>query len=558
MLRCLSPAVWLPYLAAGLSGFLLACAFPLPPVLAGVEGGSAAWLALIPLLLALLRARPAQGFRLGAVAGGVFHLIGLAWLLALRQSWGNLPLTVLAWLALAFYCSLYMAGFGYLVAWCAAPCCRKGLAGRMALLIGLAIWWVGLEYVRARLFSGFPWNLLGASQYAHPVFLQPARWGGVYAVSLLIVVCNAAVALTVERVWREVRGRGARRRVHLELMVGLVLLALCWSGGMRTMLRQRQRYAEGPSASFRVAVVQPAIPQVQKWSEAHAQEIVTVLSEQTSLALLSQPDVVIWPETATPGMLRYDAASWALAEEVVAGGVALLAGTMDADPDTRAYYNSALLVGPDREILAGYDKRHLVPFGEYMPGAGWLPFLERLAPLGFSCQPGDAGQELLVLPVAGEHVPVGTLICFEDVFPYLARRDVRRGARVLVNLTNDGWFEGTAAARQHLALAVVRAVENQVPMIRAANSGVSAFIDAVGRVQEVPGPRAEGQRGWGVRSITIPLAVQDMTLYTRYGDWLLAIPCALATLLTLGYMIAKGYRQAHHSGPGKNEWVKGN
>jgi apolipoprotein N-acyltransferase len=240
---------------------------------------------------------------------------------------------------------------------------------------------------------------------------------------------------------------------------------------------------------------------------------------------------VIWPETATPGLLRYDAASRALAESVVAGGAWLLAGTMDAAPETQAFYNAVLLMNPARRIEASYFKRHLVPFGEYVPLTRWIPALERLAPLGFSCAVGSHDQELLFVPSPDGVVPVSTLICFEDVFPYLARRDVRRGARLLVNVTNDGWFDGTAAARQHLAMAALRAVENQVPMVRAANSGVSAFIDQAGRITEVPGPRAEGVQGSSVRLVMIPAEREYITTYTRYGDWLLAIPCAIATLL---------------------------
>ena len=538
MLRCLNRSMMVTCLAASASGFLLACAFPMPPVLAGLEGGSAAWLALIPLLLVLLQVRPREGACAGLVAGSVFHLVGLSWLLALRHTWGNLPLTIIAWIGLALYCSLYVAAFGYGVATAAGILREKGLPGRIAILLLAGVLWVGLEYLRSTLFTGFPWNLLGASQYANPVLLQPARWAGVYAISLLIVLFNAALALTVQRVWQEVRGHRKRSRVHVELMLGLLALALSWSMGMRALQRLNREVA-ADSIAVRIALIQPAIPQVQKWSEAHAHEIETVLAEQSELALLSRPDLVIWPETATPGMLRFDNVSRALAEAVVGDGAALLVGTMDADPDTRAYFNSALLVGTSGRILASYNKRHLVPFGEYVPLTRWVPVLERFAPLGFSCAPGAADQELLVLPMPVGDVRASTLICFEDVFPYLARRDVRNGAQLLVNLTNDGWFDGTAAARQHLALAVVRAVENQVPMVRAANTGVSAFIDRGGRIQEVPGTRTEGSRGWGVRVVSIPPAAKRLTPYTRYGDWLLAIPCALGTVLFCIWGIVK-------------------
>ncbi len=201
MLRCLNRRILLAVLASILGGFLLACAFPLPPLLAGMEGGSAAWLALVPLLLVLAHASPRQGAALGFLAGFVFHLIGLAWVLALRITWGNLPVTILSWMVLALYCSIYVSLFGSIYAALAGMVNQKGQVGRLALLLlGPAVW-VGLEYFRAILFTGFPWNLLGASQYENPVLLQTARVGGVYGVSFLIVLFNTALALTVQRVW---------------------------------------------------------------------------------------------------------------------------------------------------------------------------------------------------------------------------------------------------------------------------------------------------------------------------------------------------------------------
>ena len=527
---------WIVLTVALLSGFLLACAFPLPPFLAGMEGGSAAWLALVPLLVILAQVSPRQGAVLGLLAGLVFHLIGLAWLLALRTTWGNVPLTVLSWIGLSLYCSIYVSVFGWLYAAMARAALPKGQAGRLVLLFVSPALWVGLEYIRAILFTGFPWNLLGASQYENPVLLQTARIAGVYGISFLIVLFNTAIALTGQRVWQEIRSGDKRRRLHVELMVGLVILASSWSMGLRTLRWLTDVAMEDPQG-LHIALIQPAIPQVQKWSEEHAREIEKVLREQTERALLSSPDLVVWPETATPGMVRFDAASRALVADAVSEGAALLVGTMDFNPDTMEYFNAALLVGPDNKIHGVYNKRHLVPFGEYVPLTRWLPVLERFAPLGFSCTPGEMKQAYLLLPGPEQTIPASVLICFEDVFPYLARRDVRRGARILLNLTNDGWFDGTAAPRQHLALAVLRAVENQVPMVRAANTGVSAFIDQAGRIREVPGPRAEGRYGFGTRGVVLMPESVRPTLYTRFGDWLLAIPSAIGTVLLGAWML---------------------
>ena len=542
MLRCINKRLLLALGASALSGFFLASAFPMPPALAGMEGGSAAWLALVPLLLLLPHVSPKQGAFWGGVAGSVFHLIGLSWLLALRITWGNTLLSVLAWIGLSLYCALYVAGFSYLYATYATKWMSQGLRGRLQLLVLTPVLWVGLEFLRSILFTGFPWNLLGASQYQNPVLMQPARVAGVYGISFLIVLFNTALALTVQRIWREVLSGQKRRRIHVELMVGLLALATAWSMGVRSLSRVQQLASDDPQG-LRMAVVQPSIPQVQKWSEEHSQHILSVLREQTSLALMSDPDVVVWPETATPGMVRFDPESRALVEEAVSEGASLLVGTMDMDPDTREYFNSALLVTPNKRVEARYDKRHLVPFGEYVPLTSWFPFLERFAPLGFSCTPGPMGQEPISLPAQGGDIAASVLICFEDVFPYLARRDVRNGAQILVNVTNDGWFDGSSAARQHLALAVVRAVENQVPMVRAANTGVSAFIDQVGRIKEVPGPYSEGRTGWGARGVVVLPAGEHLTLYTRFGDWLLAIPCVIGTVLSAIWIVIDGRRK---------------
>jgi len=530
MLRCLNKRVLLAVAASLLSGFFLACAFPLPPVLVGLEGGSAAWFALVPLLLVLPHVSPRQAAVLGWITGGIFHLIGLSWLLALRFTWGNLPLTILSWIGLVLYCSIYTAVFTFMYAALVRKQLFKRLAARIVFLFLSPLLWCGLEYFRSILFTGFPWNLLGASQYQNPVLLQPASVGGVYAISFLIVLFNTALALTVERIWHEVRSGVRGRRLHVELMVGLLALAISWSMGVRSVRQLTETAMEDPRG-LHIALVQPAIPQVQKWSAEHAQKIKHALARQTEIVLMSQPDLIVWPETATPDMVRFDPASWELVTDAVAEGAFLLVGTMDLDPVTRALYNAALLVGPDEKIHEAYYKRHLVPFGEYVPLVRWFPWLDRFAPLGFSCTPGDMEQSLAPLPTANGNVAASVLICFEDVFPYLARRDVRRGAQILVNLTNDGWFDGTSAPRQHLALSVVRAVENQVPLVRSANTGVSAFVDQAGRIQEVPGYRAEGQRGSRVRGVVIMPPGRKPTLYTRFGDWLLAIPCAIGTVL---------------------------
>jgi len=533
---------------AAISGWLLACAFPLPPALEGLEGAGAAWMGLIPLLLVIRASRPKAAFAWGWASGLLFWLLTLSWLLALRHTWGGLAMPALGWIALSAYCALYTGFFAFVFA--AVPGTRRLLPVLAAPLL-----WAGTEWLRASIFGGFPWNPLGVSQYRNIAAIQMATLGGVYAASALIVLLNAALAMTILRIYGEIRNRSARRRrVHSELMVGLAVVAICWSWGVRTV-RQGESDAAGPV--LRVAAIQPAIPQLQKWDDSHEHDIAKALGEQTELALMSRPDLIVWPETATPGMLRIDPLSQRLVDSIsVQGNAYLLAGSMDyrqlteQDPE---YLNASFLIATNGLIAAVYNKRHLVLFGEYLPFENQLPFMKQWSPLGFSCISGEPDQPLMDLATPGtdgrEPVRLSVLICFEDVFPYLARRDVQRGARLLVNQTNDAWFDGSAASRQHIANAVLRAVENRIPMVRAANTGITCFIDRFGRIiKQLPN---RGQ-GYLVDELETAAAGMPLTRYTRSGDRLFGLPCAVATVLAALFVllqdrVAGGFRTGRRS-----------
>jgi len=557
--KLINRSVMLKAAGVAISGWLLACAFPLPPGLEGMEGAGAAWMALIPLMLVIRCSPPRAAFAWGWVSGFLFWLLTLSWLLTLRHTWGSVALPALGWVALSAYCALYTGLFAFVFA--AVPD-----TWRLLPVLAAPLLWAGTELLRATLFSGFPWNPLGVSQYRNIAAIQVAGLGGVYALSALIVMLNASLAMTILRVYGEIRGCAPRRRrVHSELMIGLAAVAICWSWGMRTV--RQTPPATGPS--LRIAAIQPAIPQLQKWNESHEHDIYKALNEQTELALMSKPDLVVWPETATPGMLRIDPASQRLIDAVAAQGDAyLLAGSMDytqAPGEEPQYLNASFLVTPAGHIESVYNKRHLVLFGEYLPFERQIPFLKRWSPLGFSCIGGDPLQPLMEMkrPAArpeadSEPVRLSVLICFEDAFPYLARRDVRRGARLLVNQTNDAWFDGSAASRQHMANAVLRAVENRVPMVRAANTGITCFIDRFGRITErvVTDAGETRARGFSIASVTPADAAMPLTPYTRAGDWLFGLPCALATVLAALFMLrgslAHRFRTGHQTAPGSD------
>jgi apolipoprotein N-acyltransferase len=321
---------------------------------------------------------------------------------------------------------------------------------------------------------------------------------------------------------------------------------------------------------LRTLAVQPNVAQLKKWPAEFASEIYARLDERMDFALMFQGalDLILWPETAVPAYLPDDAEADAfirgLAQE---GGVPILLGAMelareaqDAAPGTLRLrsgqaqneeprlYNSAFLYDGHGEVAGVYRKIHLVPFGEYLPFVRRFPWLKRIEPLGFSC---DAGTESTVLRVPNaarekdtgraDAVRFGVLICFEDVFAGLARRAVRNGAEVLINLTNDAWFDGSAGPVQHMAHCVFRCVENRVPAVRASNSGVTCLIDTTGRIDQTTRD-ALRDRSWSSMayrtwSVAVPPRGRAETFYSRYGDLPLALPCGIASALVAGLIL---------------------
>jgi apolipoprotein N-acyltransferase len=550
---------FLPKLVAVLvSALLLTCAFPLPAVLSSLESPSGIWLALIPLIIVLRLSRPKQAFWWGWLCGFLFWLVSLAWLLQLRNTWGMLSMVVLGWIGLSAYCAIYVGLFGLLLA-SILPDKRRNanpegsvekqelppVWRRLLPVAAAPIIWVGLEYLRGIVGTGFPWNALGVSQYANIASIQIASLGGVYAVSATIVLLNAALALTALRTAREVRYRLPRGRIHFELMLGLLVVALAWSFGVRRVKQAERSGAQ--LETLRVAAVQPNIAQPKKWSEDFCEECYRSLGSQSSLALTGgETELLIWPETALPDVLPVNSKALGFVRKFVAGGACVLVGSMNYQRNGNLidYFNSSFIVDKNGRITGEYRKRHLVPFGEYIPFERQLSFVRRFAPLGFSCLSGGDQALLKIDTEKGLH-PFGVLICFEDVFSQLARADVRAGAAFLANQTNDAWFDGSAAPRQHMANAVFRAVENRVPMVRCTNTGITCFIDRFGRIYAMLGRQQGGMgiRGFRVAELAFEGSQHSLTPYTKYGDRLFAIPCAILVLLGLAGLLWQRFRR---------------
>nr|MDA8165984.1 apolipoprotein N-acyltransferase [Desulfobacteraceae bacterium] len=440
-----------PYLAALLSGLLL---FGAAPGLVGL--GLLAWVALVPLLLACRTASPLRGFKLGLTAGLPYYLLLLYWVIIVLSTYGQLSLGVAlaALFLLALYMSLYLGVFAAGCAW---------LGARLPVLWAAPVLWVALDFVRGRLFSGFPWQDLGYSQYHMPLIIQSADLFGHYGITFLIILANGLLAALAARFTG-----GGRWREHPASLLGaagLLVAALVYGGVRQAEIREAIRQA--PTRP--VAVVQGNIPQDEKWTPAFRRKTVERYIRLSLEAQARQKNtLLVWPETALPFYPDEDPLFLDLIDKLVRPqGVCLLTGAPRRQAVAGAvhYYNSALLLAPPGRLAGLYDKQHLVPFGEYIPLRQILPFAAPIVETMGDFTPGRDET-----PLSCGDMRIGVLICFESIFPELARQQTADGAELLLVLTNDAWFGRSSAPWQHFSMAVLRAVENRRPVARAANT----------------------------------------------------------------------------------------
>ncbi|CAI2719704.1 apolipoprotein N-acyltransferase [Nitrospina watsonii] len=493
------------------TGVLLALSFP------RMDWEFLAWGALIPLFFAIFGQSPKRAALLGFVAGLAFYGLSLSWVTNTLVNYGNIP-SVIAWpilFLLAAYLSAYIALFCFLTI---------HLSRNQPLyFIALAPFlWTTLEYLRStHLEYGFSWQGLGYSQYLNLPVLQMADLTGVYGISFLIVTVNAGLFyLFHPRLRREMPWRRYRTPVSV-VMFGLYALVLAYGWAALNA------HEEQPVKPLKVAMVQGNIPQQMKWDPQYKEQILATYRELTMRAVVSSPDFIVWPEAVTPFYFLNDldgtSAVVQLADEL---NTPLLFGSPRAEQQdgTWVSYNSAYLLSGDGNIKGRYDKIHLVPFGEFIPWQSVLFFLDKLV-VGI----GDFGRgsEATLFEINGYKFAVS--ICYEITFPDLVRRPVGNGAQFLVNITNDAWFGKSAASYQHISMAALRAVENRVPIVRAANTGITGAVDTLGRIH----PTTElFEREVLIASIQPRTA--PPTLYARYGDWFcylcMVVSIALGTL----------------------------
>ncbi len=518
------------WLLAVFSAVLQVVIFPLPNLY------FLCWVAVAPLLVALLRSRrpetlqlqgavkllPAtsvQGFLLGYVCGILWYGGNCYWVYSTMKQYGGINAAGAAGLLILFclYLGLYHGLFGLCISLLAK------LSERTALVLSPVVW-VAVEFARTRI-SGFPWDLLGTTQVDNVALARIASVTGVYGLSLEIMIVNAAFAAAFLL-------RRHRRRALIVASVGAVVV-----------LQGARWIPAAPFATDRGALlVQANIPVLDSadWTHQYFENTLTDLSRLSVSPSATEPqhaDLIVWPESPAPfytddapfrAALSYTASSrqaW-----VVVGSV----GVENAKRAGQQIYNSAMLVGPDGEFKARYDKVHLVPFGEYVPFKNLLSFAG-----GLTKEVGDFTRGRSREPLQAGEVRLGIFICYESIFPDEVRRFAKSGAQVFVNISNDGWYGDSGAYAQHLKQARMRAVENGRWLLRATNTGVTAVIDPDGRVvQRLPRKvRTALQATYALESST--------TFYTRHGDWL-AYGCAI---ISVGAVLAaltpgKGRRQA--------------
>jgi apolipoprotein N-acyltransferase len=483
------------------SGAMIALSFPSPGL------SFLAWIALIPMLIAMEESTPRVAFRIGMTCGITAYALILYWLNIVFTRYGHLPwsVSIPVYLLLVLWLAMF-----YGLSTCTA---RLGELAGIKAAFTLPVAWVAFDFIRSFLFSGFAWAMLGHSQYRTLPLIQIADLAGVYGITLLIVLAN----IVLHRALRAVSGAGVPYPVKSAAVILLLLLGTLYYGFSRLNVPEATR-----SKPLRVALIQGNIPQDVKWSPAFRQQTLDTYERLTREASRGGVDLIVWPESAVPFFFQDEPLQAerirTLAREMSA---CLLFGSPahELRNGRSTFLNSAFMVSPRGETLGRADKLHLVPFGEYVPLGNILTFINKIV-VGI----GDfaPGERAVTLDTGS--TKLGVQVCYEVIFPELSRQYVQAGARVMVAITNDAWFGRSSAPYQHLAISTFRAIETRTPLIRAANTGITAIIDQNGHIRTMTGLFVEAYRTGEVQ----PGSGQSP--YLTIGD----LPAWLCVLLTAG------------------------
>ncbi len=548
-----------PWLAAILSGVLCTACFP------PFNQTWLCWIALTPLIAAVWfsgensKRRWLHDLLLGYVAGVIFFTATFSWLGALGTLFENFWLHGLS-LLLSIYLGLNFAFWSWLCGllrprvvttvstadaaddraankWSSmleragrapvapkTPWLRSTTNLRLAFLLASA--WVAHEWIRGWLFTGFGWNGLGVALHANWPLIQIAEFTGVAGLSFTVVFANVIALATVRRLILEVRAQAMRPHYDFTLTMAAIVGVLAFG----VHIAQNPL----PAKPLRVAAVQAGIPQRQKFDPKFTGRIFDQFTRLSEIAFRSNPppDLLVWPESSMPDPVRDEnTESYEFVMNFSTSTKSdLLLGTLDLEGGHD--YNAALLVSDADRQMQIYRKVHLVPFGEYIPLRHSFPLFAAVAS---KWVPGDfdAGRDYIVFRLTNHDVQLAPLICFEDTIGELTRQFVLRGANLLADITNDGWFLRSTGSQQHLVNAIFRCVETRRPMVRAANTGVTCFVNEFGRVTQLLRDDTGSTFAEGVLlgDVSVP-TTRELTFYVRHGE-LFAKLCTYVTLIAI-------------------------
>jgi len=459
----------------------------------------------------------------------------MVWAIGLGVGWGSW-FAILVWLRhVTWFGTIILSGLLGLIfiIWLMAAArllprlLHSGLLLRMIGFFGLAGLWVVFEWSRTWFLWGFPWAPLSLSQWERPVVLQIAAWTGAYGVSFLLIFFNLCVAQTLRHRFVKKERKMWMGWFSPDLYLGLGGLGVCiyiFFASLPAVQSAQQMFTAG--------VVQPYIPPSLKWDPECELQNLEILEKQTRFVASIESDLVLWPEAATPwpivGTPQMQARIERLVNEI---GKPILMGNLGEDDASDEWVNGTFLVEPGSGLLSqSYAKRELVPFGEYVPDP--FGFMDKIVPLGGSFVPGES-VGLIPLQIGETRYQVGSLVCYEDVFPSLARKTARAGANVFFVATNNAWYGEEGGAEQHAAHSVLRAVENRRPVMRVGNGGWSGWIDSYGTIREVLVDAAGSIyfRGGGTYTVfEFEEWERQQSYYTRHGDWFVGLSAMAAFL----------------------------